>query len=685
MLGQTLKRIAGKLQVAAAGFACTVIVLLNAASGWAAPAAPADLTVVNGNGEVSLAWSPSSGADSYLLYRSSTSGGPYTFVAQTRSVSLSDHGLGNGARNYYVASSLDASGQSGYSAEVAAMPTANVLSAPTAVRALAGNGQATLSWSPVTSAVAYNVYRSTTPGGPYSLLTPAAPGPSFTDSGLVNGTRYYYVIQTLSTNSGAWSDEVDVVPNDLLPTAPTNLQATPGSTWASLTWTASAGANGYTVYRSTTVGGPYVFAGFTPTTGYEDFGLANGTSYYYVVAAVNAAGQSAWSAEQLAAVSDMAMPHAATLSAMRGNGTVALTWSGAHGAVTYILRRGEAPGGPYTVAVPVSNNTNYTDSALVNGSSYYYVVEALNSSEYTATSNEVVMTPLSLLPPPSNLTAIPGNSEATVTWSPVPGASGYNVTVSYTPGGSGVAGGYQSGPSFTATGLSNSILYYIRIQTVGASGYYSGSSEVSVTPLGTLPKAPLSLNSTGGNSQLSLTWTAVPGVTGYHIYRTSEGNSWPVSPLATTSGTLYTDSGLTNGTAYQYVVAAVKAAGEGARSQMASQTPNSNGTTIAPGNVAAMPGNTQINVTWDPVAGASGYTVTVSETPGGAQLFPSAYQSGPSFTVTDLTNGHTYYLRIQAIAPSGYYSAYSAEVSATPSVSLPLAPTGLAITGGTAS
>lgn len=112
---------------------------------------------------------------------------------------------------------------------------------------------------------------------------------------------------------------------------------------------------------------------------------------------------------------------------------------------------------------------------------------------------------------------------------------------------------------------------------------------------------------------------------------------------------------------------------------MASHIPSAHGITTAPANVAAIPGNTQATVSWDPVAGASGYNITVSDKPGGPGLSLSGYQSGPSYTVTGLTNGTTYYFRLQASSATSGYSAYSAEVSTTPSVSLPLAPVGVNI------
>src|SRR5271157_4304883 len=77
-----------------------------------------------------------------------------------------------------------------------------------------------------------------------------------------------------------------------IPAAPTGLQATAGNAQISLTWNASSGAASYNVKRSTTNGGPYTTIASPTTASYTDTGLTNGTPYYYVVSAVNSAGES---------------------------------------------------------------------------------------------------------------------------------------------------------------------------------------------------------------------------------------------------------------------------------------------------------------------------------------------------------------------------------------------------------
>jgi fibronectin type 3 domain-containing protein len=77
-----------------------------------------------------------------------------------------------------------------------------------------------------------------------------------------------------------------------VPAVPTGLTATAGNNQVALSWTASSGATSYNVKRATVNGGPYTTIASPTTTSYTNTGLTNGTTYYYVVSAVNSSGQS---------------------------------------------------------------------------------------------------------------------------------------------------------------------------------------------------------------------------------------------------------------------------------------------------------------------------------------------------------------------------------------------------------
>jgi fibronectin type 3 domain-containing protein len=124
-------------------------------------------------------------------------------------------------------------------------------------------------------------------------------------AGIVNGTTYYYAVTAVnSAGESPASNEASATPSaaspSVAPPAPTGLAATTGNASITLTWSASAGATSYTLYRSSR--SPVTLSTATRTPGVasgvvDTAGIANATTYTYVVTAVNVAGESAASNE----------------------------------------------------------------------------------------------------------------------------------------------------------------------------------------------------------------------------------------------------------------------------------------------------------------------------------------------------------------------------------------------------
>jgi fibronectin type 3 domain-containing protein len=269
----------------------------NTGEGSSASAAPTNLTATAGNQQASLTWTASSGATSYYVKRGTVSGGPYTTEGTPAGTTYADTRLTNGTAYYYVVTAVDATGESGNSNQASATPTA----APTApvpplnLTATGGIQQVSLSWTASTGATSYNVKRAPTNGGPYTTVASPA-GTSYTDTTVTNGTAYYYVVTAVNSAGESGNSNQATATPTAAPTAPVpplNLMATGGNQQVSLAWTASTGATSYNVKRAATNGGPYTIVASPAGTSYTDTTVTNETTYYYVVTAVSASGESA--------------------------------------------------------------------------------------------------------------------------------------------------------------------------------------------------------------------------------------------------------------------------------------------------------------------------------------------------------------------------------------------------------
>ncbi len=287
------------------------------------------------------------------------------------------------------------------------------------------------------------------------------------------------------------------------PAAPTGLAATAQSTEVSLTWNASTTASSYNVKRSTAAGGPYTKVANSTVTSDLDSGLTNGTTYYYVVSAVNTNGESANSAE-VSATPKAAIPPAPTgLTATPGNAQVVLSWTASTGATSYHVKRSTTAGGPYTQVV-TTNATTDTDTGLTNGTKYYYVVTALNSSGESGNSSEVSATPGSSAPPvPTGLTAIPGNAQISLSWTASTGATSYNVKRSTTNGGPYTQVASPTTILYTDSGLTNGTKYYYVVTAVNAGGESANSSQASATPSGSIVNISVTVDVTMNRHPIS--------------------------------------------------------------------------------------------------------------------------------------------------------------------------------------
>jgi len=172
-----------------------------------------------------------------------------------------------------------------------------VPAAPYYVYASPDAGQVPLRWLTSFGASSYSVYRSLTDGGPYSLRAAGVTNASYIDTNVAPNTTYYYVVTATNSAGVSGYSTQESVTTQPAPAAPTGLTALPGNGSVTLLWAASSGATSYSVKRSTTSGSGYVTITNLSSTSWLDTGLANGTTYYYVVSAIGAAGEGTNSAQ----------------------------------------------------------------------------------------------------------------------------------------------------------------------------------------------------------------------------------------------------------------------------------------------------------------------------------------------------------------------------------------------------
>jgi fibronectin type 3 domain-containing protein len=415
----------------------------------------------------------------------------------------------------------------------------------------------------------------------------------------------------IAGKDNAKSSGIEILPiNTAIPPIPSGLVATTvSSSQISLSWTISAAADSFNVKRATASSGPYTtVAGGITGSAYWDSGLATNTIYYYEVSAVNGNGESANSVQASATtqVLPAPVPPVGLNIVTSSNGQIVLNWNGCGWAAGYNIKRATVSGGPYTVLGTNVAGVLFTNSNLAIGSTYYFVVSSTNAVGESANSSEISVT-VGLLgrtgwvasasasdanSQPSN--AIDGDigtrwatgaPQTPGQWFQVDmgitnlcntvvmdcGAStndyprGYLAYVSLdgTNWGSAVAAG--TGTVVTRVTFAPQPARFIRVTQTGSSGSYWWSiAEFNAygSP-GAVPAAPGGLTAVPGDSFVALAWNSSFGATNYNVQRATVSGG-PYVAVATNGLSLgYTNTNLTDGTRYYFVVVPVGWLGAG--------------------------------------------------------------------------------------------------------------------------
>ena len=431
---------------------------------------------------------------------------------------------------------------------------------------------------------------------------------SYSNTGLSASTAYRYRVRLsdgvgdFSLYSNIASATTSLGGDVSAPIAVGTLSATAASTsQIALIWSASkdnVGVAGYQVRRCMGSGcTSFALIASTVGTGtiFNNTGLAAATTYEYRVRAFDAAGNFGGYSNVASAAtkssSDTTSPSnpAGLVATAVSSSQVGLAWAAATDNIGVAGYQVQSCSGPNCtsfalIASTVGTGTTFTNTGLTPATVFSYRVRAFdaagNFSGFSSIAYATTKSSGGDTTAPSSTASLvataASSSQVGLTWSAATdnvGVAGYQVQRC---SGSGctafalIATTTGTGTTFTNTGLTASTAYSYRVRAFDAAGNFGGySNSSSATTKSssdtTPPSAPSGLSAkVASSSQIGLTWNASTdnfGVTGYRVERCTGSGCTSFAQIATTTGTSFTNAGLSASTAYSYRVRANDAAG----------------------------------------------------------------------------------------------------------------------------
>lgn len=499
--------------------------------------APTVLKTNPGDGWVELSWTePNPRALTYeIQYRTDVANSPWQptkpFATGNNSYRVPE--LKAGVGYFFRVRSFNSEDDlSGWTVTEKAVAPLGAPTAPSNVQAYAGNAAVTVTWTaPPIAPSTYEVqYRAGNSAWSASTSTTAT---SINIPGLSNGVTYTFQVRSVrGTTASNWVESNAATPHPpVAPLAPNSVSAYGTDSAAVVSWTMQAGQPVTTYLIQYSLNNSQWFPTTPISTGRVDLsyilgGLTNGQPYYIRVAAANGVYTSAFT-QMPGTVTPVSVPGPPQwLTGTPGNGQVSLTWQppiiiGATSPITGYRVQYSSTGGAIWVSAPdlYSPLTSTTVTGLTNGTGYIFRVRATSYAGDGAWSAvSAVITPPGGPTPPTNVSAVPGDSRATVSWTAPASTSsaviGYRVTAA--PGGlsctTSAVPPTVPATSCVVTGLTNGQAYTFTVTAVTAAGTSASSApSAPVTPAG--PTVSIRITQSGRNGAQVFARGTTTGIT----------------------------------------------------------------------------------------------------------------------------------------------------------------------------
>ena len=550
-----------------------------------------------------ITWSEVAEAEGYEILYSETEDGTYTqkTVTATADTSCTVSVPSLGKTYYYKVAAVISSISGPESDPQTGMieMAAPVISSVTKT----GATQMKITWSEVTGADKYQVYRSESADSGFSILGEPTADLSYTDTTAAAAKVYYYKVQALITDAGTNTlipGPESAAVSGVIPAAPKISSITAASTTTlKISWGEVKGASGYRIYRSDAASGSYaLIAALGNVTSVTTTVPVLGTVYYYKVSAVSNSGEGAQSAA-VGGKTVIAVPRISSITAASTT-TLKISWGAVSGATGYRLYRSASAASGFAAIATLGNVTSVTSTVPMLGYTYYYKVAPLIGS-ISGPLSAAVSGKITIATPKISSVAVSGGS-LKISWGAVSGATGYKLyrSASATSGFTAIATLGKVTSVFSGAPALNTVYYY---KVAPLIGNISGPLSAAVSGKITIATPKISSVTVSGGS-LKISWGAVSGATGYRLYRSTSSTSG-FAVIATLGKVTSVSSGVSAlNTVYYYKVAPLIGSLSGSLSAAVSGKITigaSKITRIAAANATAL------QVTWGAVNGATGY------------------------------------------------------------------------------